>query len=77
MQTIHDLIRSGTPTTDDDILGVIRSSISACPAEERRAWFKQVELSLDGYGGAFSRRADQVRTVLTQLEAEMHSSIGR
>jgi hypothetical protein len=76
MQTIHNLIRSGVPTTDDDILGVIRNGISARPAEERSAWLKQLELSLDGYGGPLSQRADRIRTLLIQLEAEMHSSIG-
>lgn len=71
LQTIHQLIRSGSPTTDDGILDVARSSVLTYPAAERRALLKQLELSLDGYGGALSQRADRVRTVLITLEAEM------
>jgi hypothetical protein len=77
MQMIHDLIRSGAPTSDDDILTVIRNDIAERPTVERSAWLRQLELSLDGYGGALSQRADRIRTLLNQFEAEMHSSIGR
>ena len=74
MQAIHQLIRSGNATTDEDVLEVIRSGIREHPVGERRDRLKQLELSLDGYGGALSARADRVRALILRYEAEMRTS---
>ena len=71
MQTVHHLVRSAHSVTDEDIAAVIRAGILACPIAERANWVKQLELSLDGYGGALSQRADRVRAVLIGLEADL------
>jgi hypothetical protein len=51
--------------------GPNRASVLECKPAERHGWFKQLELSLDGYGGALSQRAERMRALIKQVETEM------
>ena len=71
MKTIHDVIRSAAPASDTETMGLIRAGALECAPSERPDWFRQLDLSLDGYGGMMSQRAEHVRALLKQVQAEM------
>jgi hypothetical protein len=71
MKSIHHFIRSDGSDTDTDLVGMIRTGVLECAPGERKGWLKQLELSLDGYGGRLSQRAERVRGLLKQVEAEI------
>ena len=57
--------------SDAELTLLVRTSMLDRPSDERSHWLKQVEMALDGYGGAqHIKAADRVASVLQLLEAE-------
>ena len=68
---VREFIKAGGGLTDTELVSMMRAMMVAAPLTERRDWLRQVELSLDGYGGEIQRAAaGRVKGVLRQLEAE-------
>lgn len=72
---IQRFMRSGGKMSETELAGMMRDTFEDLPVAERRGWLREVELSLDGYGGAVQLSAAvRVRDVLKQLEAELNST---
>jgi len=72
MIRIRDFIKAGGGLSDGDLASLMRDMMAATTASEQRGWLRQVELSLDGYGGGLQLSAiERVRIVLKQLNVEL------
>ncbi len=72
MIDIQKFIRSGGELPDRDLLDMMRALLVSQPVSEQVGWLRQVELSLDGYGGSrLVSAAERVRTAVKQLEFEL------
>ena len=74
---VRDFLRAGGGLTDDELAEMMRAMMAAMPAIDHPGWLKQMELSLDGYGGGTRLRAVQrVKNILRQLGSEIGEMTG-
>ena len=72
MIQITEFIKAGGGLTDSQLSSMIRKRMQAVPSGDRQNWMRQVELSLDGYGGGPQLlAAEKVKSALAQLEREV------
>ncbi len=71
MIQIREFITSGGKTLNDaDLMTLIKARMPKTVAGDQRGWLRQLELSLDGYGGAPQLLATQrVRVALKDIDA--------
>ena len=72
MASARNFMTAASGLSDPELMDMIRMSMLENPDEERLHWLKQVELSLDGYGGErhFSS-AERICAMLRLLEEEV------
>jgi len=71
MIQIREFITSGGKNLNDaDLMTLIKARMPKTVAADQRGWLRQLELSLDGYGGAPQLLATQrVRVALKDIDA--------
>lgn len=72
LNAIRQFIRSEGRATDSELRTTLTAVFSELPPDARSAWFRQAELTLDGYGGERNLNSVQrINAVLLEIEKEL------
>jgi hypothetical protein len=76
MIRIREFIRTGGGLSESELTTMMRDRMLTAPVAVQRDWLRQVELSLDGYGGELQLSAVQkVRAAVKRLETELGAHV--